>query len=69
MTTKVETTGSAEVVEEKFQTEQIMTIVGGHFVHDTYSAFLAPLLPLLIEKLSLSLTLAGSLWFFFSLPA
>ena len=69
MTTKVETTGSAEIVEEKFQTEQIMTIVGGHFVHDTYSAFLAPLLPLLIEKLSLSLTLAGSLWFFFSLPA
>jgi len=69
MTTQVETVRSAEVVEEKFQTEQIMTIVGGHFVHDTYSAFLAPLLPLLIERLSLSLTMAGSLWVFFSLPA
>jgi FSR family fosmidomycin resistance protein-like MFS transporter len=69
MTTQAETLRTAEAVEEKFQTEQIMTIVGGHFVHDTYSAFLAPLLPLLIERLSLSLTMAGSLWVFFSLPA
>ena len=47
--------------EPPFQTKQIMTIVSGHFAHDVYTAFLSPLLPLLIEKLSLSLTLSGSL--------
>ena len=55
--------------DEKFQTDQILTIVGGHFIHDTYSAFISPLLPLIIEKLSLSLTLAGSLTAFIQLPA
>jgi len=55
--------------EEPFQTEQVLTIVGGHFVHDTYSAFVAPLLPLIIERLSISLTLAGALWSFVQLPA
>ena len=54
--------------EKEFQTGQVLTIVGGHFVHDTYSAFLAPILPLLIEKLSLSLTLAGSLPAFVQFP-
>ena len=44
-----------------FQSERVFIISGGHFVHDTFSAFLAPLLPLLIEKLSLTLTMAGSL--------
>lgn len=33
----------------------------GHLVHDTYPAFLGPLLPLLTERLGLSLTLAGTL--------
>jgi FSR family fosmidomycin resistance protein-like MFS transporter len=33
----------------------------GHFVNDCYSAFLAPILPLLIAKFSLSLTAASSL--------
>ena len=32
-----------------------------HFIHDIYASFLSPLLPLLIEKLSLSLTQAGFL--------
>lgn len=53
----------------RFDTEQVLTISGGHFVHDVYSAFLAPLLPLLIEKMSLTLTLAGSLSAFVQLPA
>ena len=57
-----------EKKEEEFQTGQVLTIVGGHIVMDTYSAFLAPILPLLIEKLSLSLTLAGSLLAFVALP-
>lgn len=57
------------VDEGGFHTEQVLTISGGHFVHDVYSAFLAPLLPLLIEKMSLTLTLAGSLSAFVQLPA
>lgn len=40
-----------------------------HFVHDIYSSFLSPLLPLLIEKLSLSLAQAGSLAAVMQLPA
>lgn len=55
--------------ENNFQGEQVLVIAGGHFVHDVYSAFLAPLLPLLIEKLSLTLTMAGSLSAFMQFPA
>jgi MFS transporter, FSR family, fosmidomycin resistance protein len=55
--------------EAPFETSQVMTIVGGHFIHDTYSAFVAPLLPLIIERLSLSLTAAGSLTAFIQLPS
>ncbi len=40
-----------------------------HFVHDVYSSFLAPLLPLLIEKLSMSLTQAGFLSTVMQIPA
>lgn len=47
--------------EDTFETGNVLTIVGGHFVHDTYNAFLPTLLPLLIEKYSLSLTMAGFL--------
>jgi len=56
-------------VEGEFQTEQVLTIASGHFVHDVYSAFLAPLLPLLIEKMSLTLTMAGSLTAFVQFPS
>jgi len=56
-------------IESEFQTEQVLTISGGHFVHDVYSAFLAPLLPLLIEKMSLTLTMAGSLTAFVQFPS
>lgn len=52
-----------------FQAGSVLTIAGGHLVHDTFSGFVAPLLPLIIEKLSLSLTLAGSLVAFQQLPS
>lgn len=55
--------------QEEFQTGQVLTIVSGHFVHDTFSAFISPLLPRLIDKLSLSLTSAGLLWSFIQMPA
>jgi len=53
----------------EFQSEQVFTIASGHFIHDVYSSFLAPLLPLIIEKLSLSLTAAGWLSAFMQIPA
>ena len=56
-------------VTKDFQAEQVVTIAGGHFIHDAYSAFLAPLLPLIIEKLSLTLTAAGSMSAFMQFPA
>ena len=43
--------------------------MGAHAIHDTFSAFVAPLLPLIIERLSLSLTLAGTLTIFLTLPS
>jgi len=52
-----------------FQTAQVVTLSISHFIHDVYSSFLAPLLPLLIEKLSMSLTQAGFLSTVMQLPA
>jgi len=53
----------------RFQMDRVLTIISAHFIHDTYSAFLAPLLPNLIEKLSLSYTQAGSLSAITQLPS
>jgi len=44
-------------------------VAAGHFVHDVFSSFLAPWLPLLIEKLTLSLALAGSFTIFIRIPS
>ncbi|MEJ2267042.1 MAG: MFS transporter [Anaerolineales bacterium] len=67
MTTK--TLPLTRTAEEDFQTGEVMSIVGGHFIHDVYTAFVPPLLPVIIEKLSLSLTMAGSLTAFLQIPA
>ncbi len=55
--------------EGTFQTRKIAIISGGHFVHDVFSSFLAPFLPLLIGKFGLSMVLAGSLTVFYRLPS
>ncbi|MDX1416688.1 MAG: MFS transporter [Candidatus Promineifilaceae bacterium] len=44
-----------------FQADQVGAIAAAHFTHDTYSGFLAPLLPLLRTNLGLTYTQAGSL--------
>jgi MFS transporter, FSR family, fosmidomycin resistance protein len=59
----------ATPVSESFRTWEVMTIAGGHLTHDIFTSFLAPLLPLIIQKLGLSLTLAGSLASFQQLPS
>jgi FSR family fosmidomycin resistance protein-like MFS transporter len=55
--------------ESEFQTDKVLTISGGHFIHDIYTSLIAPLLPVLIERLSLSLTQAGSLTVILRIPA
>jgi MFS transporter, FSR family, fosmidomycin resistance protein len=47
--------------EEVFDTPAVATISAGHFIHDTYSAFLGPLLPSIINNLGISLAEAGGL--------
>lgn len=54
---------------DDFQGEKVIVITGGHFIHDVYSSFLAPLLPLIRERLSLTLTQAGWLTALMQLPA
>jgi FSR family fosmidomycin resistance protein-like MFS transporter len=54
---------------EPFQTGGVLLISFCHLIHDIYSSFLSPLLPLLIEKLSMSLTRAGLLTTVMQIPA
>jgi len=52
-----------------FQTEKVTVLAAGHSIQDTYQAFLAPLLPILIEKFSLIKTEAGLLSVFANAPS
>ena len=61
--------GAQPVRAQEFQTGGVLTITAGHAVHDTYTAFLAPLLPVFIENLSLSKTEAGLLTAFNQAPS
>ncbi len=58
-----------EPFDEHFRVGGVLLVSLCHFIHDVYSSFLAPLLPLLIEKLSLTLTRAGLLTTAMQLPA
>jgi FSR family fosmidomycin resistance protein-like MFS transporter len=44
-----------------FQTENVVIISVAHMVHDIYTAFLAPILPLIMEKLGMTYAQAGLL--------
>jgi MFS transporter, FSR family, fosmidomycin resistance protein len=44
-----------------FQRSRLALVTWGHLLNDCYGSFFAPILPLLIEKLSLSLTMASGL--------
>ncbi|NOZ48769.1 MAG: MFS transporter [Chloroflexi bacterium] len=54
---------------KQFHTDQVLSIAVGHLGHDTYSAFLAPLLPLLQERLGIGYALTGGLAIFTQLPS
>jgi len=64
-----ETITITPVPNQQFQTGQVLPIVGAHFIHDTYSAYVPSLLPVLIQRFSLSLTQAGSLTAVLQIPA
>lgn len=51
-----------------FQTGNVTLISVAHFLHDAYSTYLPPLLPLLIEKFGISLFLSGLLGMIQRLP-
>jgi MFS transporter, FSR family, fosmidomycin resistance protein len=53
----------------KFQSGKVFGLSACHFIHDMYTSFLAPLLPLLIQKLSLTLTQAGFLTTIMQIPS
>ncbi len=52
-----------------FQFRKILLLSGGHFSHDVFSSFLAVFLPLLIDKFSLSMALAGTFTVIFRAPS
>jgi MFS transporter, FSR family, fosmidomycin resistance protein len=67
---QVETEAKARPAEaESFDAGQVLTIVGAHAVHDTYTGFLPPLLPLFIQNLALTRTEAGLLTVFNQAPS
>jgi FSR family fosmidomycin resistance protein-like MFS transporter len=57
------------VTHLKFKKAEVLTLSFAHLAHDTFSAFLAPLLPLLIEKLGMSLSTSAFLDILRRIPA
>ena len=60
---------ASPTVSTEFHGGQVATIAGGHFVHDTFTAFLAPLLPLIQDMLGIGYASAGGLVIFTQLPS
>ncbi len=52
----------------RFRTGDVATIAGGHFAHDSFTAFVAPLLPVLQQKLGTDYAMTGGLAVFLQLP-
>lgn len=63
------TVQGSEFQTTEFQAARVTTIAFAHFVHDLYTSFLAPLLPLIIEKLSITLSQAGLLSTVMQIPS
>lgn len=55
--------------ENQFQTGHVASVAATHLLHDVYSSFFAPLLPLLSEKLGFAYAMAGLLSVVQRLPA
>jgi FSR family fosmidomycin resistance protein-like MFS transporter len=59
----------ASMTTRPFKTHDVLLLSLSHFVHDLYTSFLSPLLPLIIERLSLTLGQAGLLGTLLQLPS
>ena len=57
------------MTKKKFLPGSVLVLSGGHFFHDLYSNFLAPVLPLIIASLGISYSQAGLLSVFHRLPS
>ncbi len=55
--------------KKKFQLSNVLLISIAHFVHDTYTAFLAPIVPLLKSKLGINNTMVSLLFVAQQIPA
>ena len=62
-------TGVAAAPDQRFRTGDVATVAGGHFAHDSFTAFVAPLLPVLQQKLNTDYTMTGGLAVFLQLPS
>lgn len=69
MTESTPKLGDDQQDADEFQTTRVATISGGHAVHDTFTAFLPPLLPHFVENFALTRTAAGALAAFLQLPS
>lgn len=65
----IEKPADAGETHAHFDTAGVVTVSGAHLVHDTYSSFLAPLLPVLIENMTLTKFAAGMLSVFYQWPS
>ncbi len=54
---------------KEFQSDQVLPIAAGHFFHDIFSAIFPTLLPVIIQKFSLSLVQVGSLNAILQIPS
>ncbi len=61
--------GDASNADERFRTGDVATVAGGHFAHDSFTAFVAPLLPVLQQKLNTDYAMTGGLAVFLQLPS
>ena len=61
--------GQPDFDKEKFHFKNVLAIATAHATHDTYTGFLPPLLPIIIENLSLTKTSAGLLSVFMRMPS
>jgi FSR family fosmidomycin resistance protein-like MFS transporter len=68
-TSTTPTTLPTEETSDRFETGGVVTVSAAHMVHDTYTAFLSPLLPLLIENHGLTKTAAAMLSVFYQVPS
>lgn len=62
-------TTPAPEIEEEFQTDRVMTVVGAHFAHDSFSAFISTLLIPIKSNLGIGFGAAGNLAIFLQLPS